>query len=196
MTSSIDFYNKNADSFFDSTISVDMVELYKEFIPYLADNSEVLDAGCGSGRDSKYFLANGYSVTAFDACMPLVKLASKITLSNVKCMTFDDVDWSEKFCGIWACASLLHLEDDELKSAFLKLLRSLKRHGVLYCSFKYGETKSVVKGRFFNNKTELSLKYLLCEVKNITFEKTWITSDKRPDRSDENWLNIIIKKVM
>lgn len=194
MNNSIGFYNNNAHSFFENTIDVDMAELYAEFTVYLSKNSEILDAGCGSGRDSKYFLESGYSVTAIDASMALVKLASKATQLNVKCMTFEDVNWVDKFSGIWACASLLHLNDYELENAFLKLFNALKNHGVLYCSFKYGEINSVVNERFFNNQTELTIKELLRKEQNITFEKTWVTSDKRPGRSEEKWLNAIITK--
>ncbi len=180
MTKSIDFYNNNAQSFFENTINVDMTEFYDEFIPYLAQNSMILDAGCGSGRDTKYFLELGFDVTAFDASMALVELASKTTQIDVKCMIFNDVNWIEKFSGIWACASLLHLDDFYLKSAFSKLFRSLKVHGVMYCSFKYGEIRSVVNDRYFNNKTYLTLKELLSDEQNIVFKKTWITNDKRP----------------
>ena len=144
MSSSIEFYNNNADNFFDSTFNVDMSELYQEFIPYLDKNSQVLDAGCGSGRDSKYFIEHGYEVTAFDASPPLVKLASKIINLDIKCMAFEDIKWEGKFSGIWACASLLHLEDDELKRTFQKLFKSLKKGGALYCSFKYGEINKKV----------------------------------------------------
>jgi SAM-dependent methyltransferase len=194
MSSSIEFYNNNAGNFFDSTFNVDMSELYKEFIPYLDKNSQVLDAGCGSGRDSKYFMEHGYEVTAFDASPPLVKLASKITNLAVNCMTFEDIKWEEKFSGIWACASLLHLDDYELKSAFCKLFRSLNKRGVLYCSFKYGETNTEINGRFFNNMTEQCIKELLYSSQDISFDKFWVTSDKRPGREDEKWLNIIITK--
>jgi len=194
MSISIEFYNNNADNFFDSTFNVDMSELYKEFIPYLDKNSQILDAGCGSGRDSKYFMQREYEVTAFDASPPLVKLASKIIHLDVKCMAFEDIKWEEKFSGIWACASLLHLDDYELNSAFYKLFKSLKKRGVLYCSFKYGETNTEINGRFFNNINEQMIKDLLYKSQNISFEKLWITSDKRPGREDEEWLNIIIKK--
>lgn len=194
MISSIEFYNNNADDFFDSTFNVDMSELYEEFIPYLDKNSQILDAGCGSGRDSKYFMDHGYGVTAFDASPPLVKLASKIINLDVKCMAFEDIKWVDKYSGIWACASLLHLDDYDLKSAFYKLFKSLKTSGVLYCSFKYGETNTEANGRFFNNMTEKTLKEVLYKSKNISFEKLWVTSDKRPGRENEEWLNIIIKK--
>ena len=194
MKNSIEFYNNNAKHFFEGTSEVDMTELYAEFTPFIKQGSEILDAGCGSGRDTKYFMSKGYRVIAFDASEELVALASSHCKIDISCMTFNEVDWVEKFSGIWACASLLHLDDVELRNTFSKLIKSLKSTGVIYCSFKYGNTATNHDERYFNNKTEATLKELLGNELPIKFKKCWITNDKRPQRSDEKWLNVIIKK--
>ena len=190
----LNYYNKNAQFFFENTLDIDMSELYQEFTPHLAINDSILDAGCGSGRDTKYFLSQGFDVTAFDASKPLVDLASATCKISIKCMTFNDVNWVDRFSGIWACASLLHLNDIELKAAFSKLFKSLKSNGFLYCSFKFGENSTVVDGRYFNNKTNDTISKLLINEYKLSIKKTWITKDKRPDRSNDSWLNLIIKK--
>ena len=60
------FYDRNAKAFFDGTAGVDMSSLHEKFLSQLPVGSCLLDAGCGSGRDTKAFLERGYRVSAFD----------------------------------------------------------------------------------------------------------------------------------
>ncbi|HJD58451.1 MAG TPA: class I SAM-dependent methyltransferase [Rickettsia endosymbiont of Ceroptres masudai] len=64
-------------------MNADLSDNYKEFISYLAKQAHILDAGCGVGRDIKYFLSQRYQVTAFDGSTEMVKLATKETGINV-----------------------------------------------------------------------------------------------------------------
>lgn len=79
MTSTINYYNQNAEIFFGSTVSVDMSSLHDKFLAQIALGGNLLDAGCGSGRDAKAFLQRGYSVIAFDGSAEMVRLASEHT---------------------------------------------------------------------------------------------------------------------
>jgi len=53
-----------------------MTDLYQPFLKLVREGGHILDAGCGSGRDSLYFLEQGYEITAFDSCEELVRLAA------------------------------------------------------------------------------------------------------------------------
>jgi len=190
MNSTIDFYNENAQSFFDNTVNADLSEIYDKFLGNLPDGGSILDAGCGSGRDSKAFIDKGFEVTAFDASEEMARMASDYTGLSVYEMTFQDVDWQDKFDGIWACASLLHVPMNELGLVFDKLLQALKKDGVICCSFKYGDTERTKDGRFFSDLDERRLRQLVGYKANI---ETWITKDVRPGRDDEKWLDAIIR---
>jgi len=74
----MDYYDDNADSYVKSTLRVDMQPLYERFLPLLPAQAHILDAGCGSGRDAKCFIQNGYQVTAFDASVKIAALAEKV----------------------------------------------------------------------------------------------------------------------
>ncbi len=189
------YYNENAQSFFDTTVNVDVQKLYDRFLPRIDDQGKILDAGCGSGRDSKNFLNLGYKVTAFDANEALVKLASKHLGHAVTQATFDSFNAEPcSFDGIWACASLLHVPSEDLPRTFSHLGELLKAQGVFYCSFKYGETEQVRNGRFFTDMNEQSLAETLNATK-LKIEETWISSDARPGRETEKWLNAILVRV-
>jgi hypothetical protein len=51
----ITYYDINAQFFYDRTIGTDMSLMYREFLKFLPDNAHILDAGCGVGRDAKFF---------------------------------------------------------------------------------------------------------------------------------------------
>ena len=190
---SIDFYNTNASNFYESTVDVDMGELYIKFTKHLPGNASVLDAGCGSGRDSKAFQAMGFHVTAFDASEEMVKRASQLTGLEVQCKRFDQFQAARNFNGIWACASLLHVPLADLPGVLKKFERMLVVGGVWYMSFKYGSCEREKDGRHFTDLDEKGLEELLRPLNSIQIESMWSTDDVRPGRN-EKWLNVIIRK--
>ena len=189
----IQFYQDNADYFFEGTLNVNMSNIYQHFTGGLPTGSLILDAGCGSGRDSKAFFDMGYKVEAFDASSEMVKRASQHTGLNVKHAVFDDVTAIDKFDAIWCCASLLHVPEGDLPTTLLKLADALRPNGIWYLSFKYGDTQREKDGRLFTDINEQRLTELVSSLSNIDISSTWITEDNRPDRN-EKWLNAILVK--
>ncbi len=192
MSENIEYYNKNAASFISGTVNADMSEWRGRFCKYVKVGGGILDAGCGSGRDSKAFMQEGFEVTAFDASEEMCKAASKLTGLDVKQMKFQYVEFQNEFDGIWACASLLHVPYDELPDVMLRMKRALKKDGVIYVSFKYGTEETSKGGRSFSNFTEETVKKLL---DNAEFEiiECVVSEDVRPDRAGEKWVNVIGK---
>lgn len=190
---SIDFYNKNANEFFDSTVNADMSYLYNIFEKQLEKKGEILDLGCGSGRDSKYFLNKGYAVVAIDLSEKLAEKASKYIGQNVIVKDMREIDYKDRFIGIWACASFLHLTESDILKTLEKAYLALKDEGIIYLSFKYGEENYKKNGRDFTCFTEKKFFNLIKQLK-FKEENVFITKDVRKDRENEKWLNIILKK--
>ncbi|WP_047046844.1 class I SAM-dependent methyltransferase [Vibrio mexicanus] len=194
MNTTDQYYTENAQSFFDTTVNVDVQKLYDHFLPHVKPNGAILDAGCGSGRDSKHFQDLGYDVTAFDANELLTQLASEHLGFKVIHATFDSYQATpESFDGIWACASLLHVPTEELPSVLNKYGELLTPKGVFYCSFKYGDTDQIRNGRFFSDMNETKLQKMLAPL-TLNICLTWISSDARPGRESEKWLNVLLNK--
>nr|WP_318383183.1 class I SAM-dependent methyltransferase [uncultured Enterobacter sp.] len=189
-----DYYRQHAQAFFDGTVNVDMAALYAPFTARLAPGARVLDAGCGSGRDSKAFVQMGYQVDAFDASAELAALASAHAGIPVAQMTFAGVAAVETFDGIWCCASLLHVSAGELPAVMQRLAWALKPGGVWYVSFKYGDGEREKDGRRFTDMHEESLRGLVAPLSGVSVASLWTTQDVRPDR-DERWLNAILHKA-
>ena len=194
MDYTIDYYNQNAKNFIENTQNVDMHLAQDKFLQLLDSQSSILDFGCGSGRDTKYFLEKGYHVTATDGSAELCKLASAFTGIEVKEMLFQELDDINKYDGIWACSSILHLPKKELFPVLRKMCIALKSAGVIYSSFKDGDFEGERNGRYFTDFTEDTFRDFIKDIPELTIEDHWITSDVRPGRGNEKWLNLIIRK--
>ena len=189
----IDYYNINAESFVNQTVIVDFKETQDRFLNCLKGN-KILDFGCGSGRDTKYFLDKGYDVTAIDGSEELCKKASDYTGIEVKHLYFQELQEVETYDGIWACSSILHLNKIELKDVFIRMQDALTTDGIIYTSFKYGDFEGERNGRYFIDFTLDAFKTFLRDINGLTIIDNWITSDVRPGRGEEKWLNLILKK--
>ena len=193
-THTINYYNSNATEFVSGTVSVDFEATQKKFTDRLPQGAMILDFGCGSGRDTKYFLEQGYRVEATDGSIELCKLASEYTGIEVKHMLFQELSEVEAYDGISACSSILHLPIEELADVMRKMVTALKENGIIYTSFKYGTFTGDRNGRYFTDMTEETFAEFLSGIDDLQVEEQWITSDVRPGRGEEQWLNLILRK--
>lgn len=190
----LSYYEENAKEFTRGTLQVDFSYTQNKFLAKLEEKAGILDFGCGSGRDTKYFLERGYIVEASDGSEELCKIAGEYTGIPVKQMFFQELDAVEKYDAIWACSSILHLPYDELADVLEKMNVALKENGLIYTSFKYGEFEGERGGRYFTDMTEERMERLLEQIEGLWIEESWVTSDVRPGRGDEKWLNLFLRK--
>ena len=188
------YYNSKAKSFVSDTVDVVFTDMQDTFLSYLPPQSRILDFGCGSGRDTKCFLSKGHRVDAIDGSEELCKIASEYTGIPVKQMLFEELDKNEEYDGIWACASILHVEKQLLPEIIRKMANATKEGGIIYTSFKYGDFEGIRNGRFFTYLTEESFEEILKEIPELMIEKLWISGDVRAERGEEQWLNIVLRK--
>ncbi len=193
MNTTMNFYNNNANEYCAQTVGSDMSQSREQFLAHLPVGARILDAGCGSGRDAKVFMEQGYMVTALDGSYAMCQMAEKHTDLPVLHMSFDEIEFKEEFDGIWACASLLHVPKADMENILSKLRNALVPDGVIYASFKYGEGERTVDGRFFNDYNENSLRM---EFESCGFNviEIVVTEDVRGDRTGEMWVNVIGRK--
>jgi SAM-dependent methyltransferase len=188
------YYDDHAEEFYKGTVNVAFAAMQERFLEKLEKGAYILDFGCGSGRDTKYFLERGYRVEAADGSERLCELAEEYTGIKVKHMLFQELADIDKYDGIWACSSILHLPAGKLRDVMRKMAAALKGHGIIYTSFKYGTFAGERNGRFFTDMTEETFAEFLGEIKELEVEEQWTTSDVRPGRGEEKWLNLILRK--
>jgi SAM-dependent methyltransferase len=189
------YYDSHASKFCEDTASVDMSKLYAPFLAEIPASGRILDAGCGSGRDSLAFLKAGYDVVPIDASLEMVKATNKLTGRDALLLAFDEIEFINEFDGIWACASLLHVSRGDLDAVLIRLTKALKATGVLYLSFKLGDAERFEHGRFFNDLNEPLLRSLLADHPCLETVKLWITDDVRNERrGGQQWLNALVRR--
>ncbi|WP_293457458.1 class I SAM-dependent methyltransferase [Phenylobacterium sp.] len=195
MTDSIGWYEDNAEGFFERSVDAAILTEQRAFADLLPPGGRVLDAGCGSGRDARLFREWGFQVTATEAAPKLAALARAHAGVEVEVTTFDRMDWTEAFDGIWTCASLLHVPRAELPAVLTRLRRALKPGGAWFISFKYGVRDREVGGRHFTDMDEAGARRLLAEVGGLDLLSMWTSGDVRPGRGKERWLGLFCRRV-
>lgn len=186
------YYQNHSAQFIADTQALDLSALYERFLQHVPPHGYILDAGCGSGRDSKAFKEKGYLVLAIDTCPAFVGQTQAFAEVEAQQLDCEALNFDARFDGIWACASLLHLPPDNLRDTFLRLQRALKPSGCLYASFKYGDFRGLRNGRWFTDLDFQALPSFLPAGLDII--ETWQTSDHRTERSNEMWLNLLCRK--
>ena len=190
----LNYYDLNAEEFVTQTQLLPFAGVQNRFLMRLPQGGHILDFGCGSGRDTRAFLRQGFQVTAVDGSAKMCRLASEFTGIPVKQMRFQELDDKNVYDGIWACASILHLPKNELPGVMVRMREALKDHGLIYASFKYGDFEGWIGERYFTYFTWKSFRDLIAGIGGLEIEEIWLTPDSRPERADQQWLNCTISK--
>ncbi|MDK2849940.1 MAG: hypothetical protein PWP03_189 [Candidatus Woesearchaeota archaeon] len=168
-----------------------------EFLSYLPSDAVILDAGCGCGRDTDIFSEEGYTVYGIDFSPKMIKLAKthyngKFLVRDILNTKFKD----EKFDGIWANASLIHLPKTKLVLALKEFSRILKPNGFLFFNVIKGDKtfKELEKKNFYDGKLPVSL-FEKDEITDLVSEngfhviKTYVETD-----DTHEWIDLLCRK--
>ena len=187
----LSWYRENAIQYAEETRNSLVLDALWEFLSRMKEGGTILDYGSGSGRDSAYFLDKGFSVDSLDGSAEMKAQAERLFGIKVKLASFLSLEEKDKYDGIWAQASILHLEEHDLRVALTLIERALKRDGVFYSSFRKGEEDGYEKGRWYTNMTER--RFLSFLPASLYVEKIWESQDVRPG-VNKTWLSIICRK--
>lgn len=204
MTKTLDYYNKHVSYYKETNHELKSAEVDRtHFLNILKTRSKpsvqpkILDAGCGTGRDTLAFLKEGLQVDAFDGSEEMVKLSSSLTGQSTKHQLFEDMSLPEKhYDGVWAQASLLHVKRECLPEVFAQLGNSLKEDGVLFASFKYGNQNRVDEktGREFTDMTELSIKQMLRNMEGLSLVATSCRNPPNTQTNPSPWFSVVLQR--
>ena len=187
----LSWYRDNAIQYAEETRNSLVLDALWEFLSRMKEGGTILDYGSGSGRDSAYFINKGFSVDSLDGSAEMKAQAERLFGIKVKLASFLSLEEKDKYDGIWAQASILHLEEHDLRVALTLIERALKRDGVFYSSFRKGEENGYENGRWYTNMTER--RFLSFLPASLYVEKIWESQDVRPGVS-RTWLSIICRK--
>jgi SAM-dependent methyltransferase len=133
----LEHYNQRAEDFWQGTREHDVSQNIAALLRHLKGGGpyDILDFGCGPGRDMKTFAALGHRVVGLDGAARFTAMASAHGVGEVWQQDFVALDLpSERFDGIFANATLFHVPAQELPQVLRKLCQTLKSDGVLFAS--------------------------------------------------------------
>ena len=112
MNTTIDYFNERAEHFFHDAFTISERTNQDRFLSYLAPGAHILDFGCGAGRDTAYFRQKGFEVTPTDGSGEMCRLAAQYLHTPVRTLEFNELADVDCYDGIFASASIMHIEYD------------------------------------------------------------------------------------
>lgn len=191
----IEYFNEKAQKCFDDAFTITERTNQDHFLSYLRPNAHILDFGCGSGRDSAYFAEKGFEVTSTDGSIEMCRLASEYLHKEVRCLEFNELDEENAYDAIYASASIMHLEYEKLTEVFPKMAKALKKDGILYVSFKYGENDGYLGKRYYTYMNGNRFAEMMSRFENLNVIEQGIFGNEHPGQPDFRWLYAYIRKI-
>lgn len=142
-------YNEVAEGFREGTRDHDVSQNIDALLRNITGPApfQILDFGCGPGRDLQTFTAMGHIATGLDGSERFADMARVDSGCDVLHQNFLELNLpNERFDGIFANASLFHVPRQELPRVLRELHAALKPGGVLFSSNPRGDNQEGWKG--------------------------------------------------
>lgn len=193
----IDYYEKAAPHYTIST-ALDRHRHLDPFLDRLSDSAQVLELGCGNGRDAKHMRDRGFIVDPTDGTAAMVRKANAAFDVGARQMRFDQLDAVERYDAVWAHACLLHLPRAALPDALARIWQSLKPGGWHFANFKlsdevHREEGRDPLGRWTNLPTPQSL-LATYETAGFSVVDRDLYSGNGSDGVQRDWLALTLRK--
>ncbi|HJS11315.1 class I SAM-dependent methyltransferase [Sphingopyxis sp.] len=134
------------------------------FLDRLPAGADILELGCGGGRDAAHMMARGFAVDPTDGVAEIAVKAEAQLGRPVRVMRFGELDAAGRYDAVWAAASLLHVPRRDLPDVIARIHRALKPGGLHFASYKGGGSEGRDRfGRYFNYLTRAQLESLYRE---------------------------------
>ncbi|MBO1756894.1 class I SAM-dependent methyltransferase [Allobranchiibius sp. CTAmp26] len=121
--------------------------------------SEVLDAGCGTGRICRYLVDRGCTVHGVDLSPGMIAMAQRdhpdvpTQVAQLTDLPFP----GDRFDGVLFWYSIIHVADSDLPAVFAEARRVLRPGGVMLVAFQAGEGVSDVGAGYRKLGYDISL---------------------------------------
>lgn len=190
-----DFYEKNHQHYFDSTIAVDSSTFLDPLARLLEPGATILDIGCGSGRDLLWFAKKGFHPTGFERAASLACLARDSSGCPVIQADFHQYDFSKlRFSALVLVGSLVHVSREKFPGLLESICQALVPGGLILISMKEGKGLSPAleedqDGRIFTLWSKKELEQIF---KNLGLTTVNFSRQVSKIRQDDRWLGFVL----
>lgn len=166
----------------------------QNFLDLLPAGADVLDLGCGPGRAAAHMADAGHNVTATDASAEMIALAARHPKVKARQESFDAIEGTAIYDGIWANFCLLHADRSDLPRYIAAIAKSLKPNGVFHIGMKTGtDTERDALGRRYTFVTRKELLDLLANA-GLSMIEEWTGRGKGFAGTIDPWIVMQARK--
>jgi ubiquinone/menaquinone biosynthesis C-methylase UbiE len=187
------FYEERAEAYAAATRDTDLGILWSRFEALVRPGSQMVDLGCGSGRDMRRFANEGLMPIGLDRSFPLCRIAAQFSgcptvAGDVRALPF----CSGAFEGAWVAAVLLHLPAPDVAIAVAEIHRVLRPGGTAMISFKAGTgSEEDEQGRFMYLYEEGDLLPIFAKVGFCAIDAVRTLEERGP--SEVSWIAYFLR---
>lgn len=188
--STIGHYDDHADSFWEGTRDHDVTQNLDALLSAIGRPAplQILDLGCGPGRDLLALQALGHAPTGLDGSARFCRMARRRAGCHVLHQDFLSLRLPESaFDGVFANASLFHVPGQALPGVLQQLYASLRPGGVLFSSVPRGPGIEGYNGTRYGFYHELEGWRGLLEAAGFAYIDHYYRPPGRP-REQQPWL--------
>lgn len=190
-------YEENAVSFEAGTRDHDVSQNIAALLRHIsgAPPYDILDLGCGPGRDLKTFAALGHRPVGLDGTPSFVSMAQAASGCEVWQQDFLQLALpAERFDGIYANAVLFHVPGQELPRVLRELWAALRPGGVLFSSNPRGDNREGWNGARYGAYHDLAAWQQLLTAAGFVELEHYYRPAGLP-REQQPWLASVWRKV-
>jgi trans-aconitate methyltransferase len=158
------------------------------------NDAHVVEIGCGDGRDAEEIIPKVRSYKGFDPSQGLLDIArEKLPEASFVEATATSFDYPANVDVIYAFASLLHVNKDDLKIVFEKVTDSLRTGGIIYISLKEKDeyTKEIKRDEFGERTFYFYNVDTISGVAGNRFETAY---EDHQRKGKTNWFTVALRK--
>ncbi len=186
------FYEENHRQYFKSTVGLDPSAFLKPLARLLEPQATILDIGCGSGRDLRWFARRGFQPTGFEQVSSLARLAREHADCPVIEGDFYRYNFSKfQFSALVFVGSLVHLPKESLPAILQSTCQALVSNGLILITMKEGNgTSCAADGRVFTLWSREEIEKIFTANNLHILDFSWQISKLRPD---DIWLGYVLR---
>ncbi len=188
-----EYYQENHQEYYDQTFSVDPTSFLSPLARRLPPGGTILDVGCGSGRDMRWFKDRGFRPTGFEFSGGLAALAGEYSGCPVLEGNFEGYDFSGMAVdAVLLVGALVHVPHEHFQEVFENILRALKPEGHVLLTLKEGiQDVGISGGRIFYRWLNEYLRKIFGDLKLSVVD---FSRQVSKIRETDVWLGYVLKK--